>query len=276
MLVSLPFVLLVLDVYPLRRLAGQGLALGDRPRADRGKAALPGARGGRRRLDERRDVVGVRVTPLALYPPVARVAMAAYSLAFYPWKTLAPLDLMPMYELPVRVSLLGRRSSPRSSPSRSSRWRWWWRAGGGRAGSPSWLAYAVTLAPVSGLIHAGPQLVADRLRLSALAGALLAPRRRRGGGVATAGAGPRGGVGRGSLDRVPGRAHVVAGAGVARHGHAVRLHAASLPTARWCQHQYGGSLGNRGRLSRPSPLRARRPRCCRIASSTVTVSVWRC
>jgi hypothetical protein len=35
----------------------------------------------------------VRVTPLALYPRVARVAMAAYSLAFYPWKTLVPLDL---------------------------------------------------------------------------------------------------------------------------------------------------------------------------------------
>jgi len=65
---------------------------------------------------------------------------------FYPWKTLAPIDLKPMYELPMRVSLLeppfltaalpvvgitialvpcggaGRPASPSGSPTRS-RWR---------------------------------------------------------------------------------------------------------------------------------------------------------
>ena len=104
----------------------------------------------------------IRVTPMTLYPPIARLAMAAYGLVFYPWKTVAPLDLKPMYELPMRVSLL---EPPFLTAAVAVvaitvalvivRRRW-------PAGLAVWLAYALTLAPVSGLVHAGPQLVADR------------------------------------------------------------------------------------------------------------------
>src|SRR4029077_7092820 len=76
MLVSLPFVLLVLDVYPLRRLAGQGwrsatpraLIVEKRPHLGPGGAAIV--------WTSAAMSTSVRVTPLALYPPVARVAMA--------------------------------------------------------------------------------------------------------------------------------------------------------------------------------------------------------
>ncbi len=248
MLVSLPFVLLVLDVYPLRRLAGQGwrsataraLIVEKLPYLGLAVAAIV--------WTSAAMSTSVRVTPLALYPPVARVAMAAYSLAFYPWKTLAPLDLIPMYELPLRVSLL---RAPFLTAILAvlvvtvvlvlARRRW---PGGLAVG----FAYALALAPVSGLIHAGPQLVADRFSYLPSLGLCLLP----GAGVAVALAKP-------ALGRA-----VVAGAAVWIMALAMltwsqvqvwsdtdTLFAYTLqiaPDCAWCQHQYGGSLGNRGQL----------------------------
>ena len=248
MLVSLPFVLLVLDVYPLRRLAGRGwrsataraLVVEKLPYLGLAVAAIA--------WTSAAMSTSVRVTPLTLYPPLARVAMAAYSLAFYPWKTLVPLDLIPMYELPLQVSLtrppfltallavsvvtvalvLARRPWP--------------------GGLAVWLAYALTLAPVSGLIHAGPQLVADRFSYLPSLGLCLLP----GAGVAAALAQP-------ALGRV-----VVAGVAVWTLSLATltwsqvqvwrdtdtlfRYTLEVAPDCAWCHHQYGGSLGNRGQL----------------------------
>jgi tetratricopeptide (TPR) repeat protein len=190
----------------------------------------------------------VRVTPLALYPPVARVAMVVYSLAFYPWKTLAPLDLIPMYELPVQVSLFRPPFltalvvvSLVTAGLLLARRRW---PGGLAVG----LAYAVTLAPVSGLIHAGPQLVADRFSYLPSLGLCLLP----GAGVALA-------LTRSAMGRV-----AVAGAAVWilslagltwsqvqvwRDTDTLFVYTLQVaPDCAWCQHQYGGSLGNRGQL----------------------------
>jgi Tfp pilus assembly protein PilF len=109
-------------------------------------------------------------------------------------------------------------------------------------------AYALALAPVSGLIHAGPQLVADRFSYLPSLGLCLLP----GAGVAVALAKP-------ALGRA-----VVAGAAVWIMALAMltwsqvqvwsdtdTLFAYTLqiaPDCAWCQHQYGGSLGNRGQL----------------------------
>jgi protein O-mannosyl-transferase len=155
LIMSLPLVLLVLDVYPLRRAAGRwrsalveklpylGLALA---------AAVISVSA----------VATLGLTSAAAYPPLARAGMALYSLAFYLWKTLLPLELAPMYELPARVEL----TSPRFLVSAVvavgvttvlllARRRW-----------PGllavWVVYGLTLAPVSGIVHNGPQLVADR------------------------------------------------------------------------------------------------------------------
>ena len=248
MLVSLPFVLLILDVYPLRRLAGAGwrsarartLLLEKLPYLGLAIAAVA--------WTSVAMSASVRVTPLSLYPPLSRIAMAAYSLAFFPWKTLVPLDLIPMYELPVRVSpfrppfstaliavtivtvalLLARRRWP--------------------GGLAVWLAYAVTLAPVSGLIHAGPQLVADRFGYLPSLGLCLLP----GAGVAVA-------LAQSALGRV-----VLAGAAVWilslagltwsqvqvwRDTDTLFVYTLQVaPDCAWCHHQYGGSLGNRGQL----------------------------
>src|SRR4030095_3427878 len=82
MLVSLPFVRLVLDVYPLRRLAGQGWRSATARALIVEKLPYLGLAVAAVAWTSAAMSVGVRVTPLSLYPPVARVAMAAYSLAF--------------------------------------------------------------------------------------------------------------------------------------------------------------------------------------------------
>ena len=253
MVVSLPLVLLILDVYPLRRLD---------PRAWRAPAARAVLLEKVPYLVLAAIIVAVtsavmastvRVTSLALYGPAARVAMATYSLAFYPWKTVAPLDLMPMYELPVSVSLLQPRFLlPALAVAVVTvallllRRAW-------PAGLAAWLAYAVMLAPVSGLVHAGPQLVADRFSyLPSIALALLA-----GAGVVLA-----------MRQALLGRVVLIAlGVWIAsmaaltwaqvqawRDTDTLYAYALEIePDCAWCHAQYGGALGNRGDLAGAIP-----------------------
>jgi protein O-mannosyl-transferase len=173
--VSLPFALLVLDVYPLRRLGGA-------------QGWLTPA--GRRVLLEKVPFVllvlatvalttvtmqaASRVTSLERYPPAARVGMVGYSLAFYVWKTAVPAALSPVYELPWRVELRDPAFLASTLAVAAitiacvlARRRW-------PAGAAVWIVYALTVAPISGVVHTGPQLVADRYSyLSTLGLALL-------------------------------------------------------------------------------------------------------
>jgi hypothetical protein len=93
---------------------------------------------------------------------VQRLAISAYSLEFYLWKTAAPWPLSPLYTLfhPVvpwsatyllpaafvvvvtLVAILGYRRWP--------------------AGLIAWASYLVLLAPVVGILHNGAQIAADR------------------------------------------------------------------------------------------------------------------
>ncbi|MFH0965139.1 MAG: tetratricopeptide repeat protein, partial [Planctomycetota bacterium] len=91
-----------------------------------------------------------------------RLAIVSYSLSFYPLKTVLPIRLLPLYQLPPDLpSLL-----PPAVPSgvfalaltillfllrRKAPWA-----------IVSWLIYLLFLAPVSGILQSGPQLVADR------------------------------------------------------------------------------------------------------------------
>jgi protein O-mannosyl-transferase len=176
---SLPLVLLVLDVYPLRRAQGRW----------------------RRVLTEKLPYLALAVaaavvsflvlratlglTSATAYPPAARVAMALHSLAFYLGKTLVPAGLSPMYELPARIDPFAPRFLVSALVVAGltiglvlARWRW-------PAALAVWVVYALTIAPVSGIVHNGPQLVADRYSyLSGLGFAILL-----GGGVATVAAG---------------------------------------------------------------------------------------
>jgi protein O-mannosyl-transferase len=161
---TLPFALIALDVYPLRRLAG-----------DRGRWFGPQVR---RVWWEKvpfllltlaagvRAVLGKEGTgalyPLAGYGLLPRVAQVLYSLAFYPWKTLVPLELSPLYPLhgfteiwETQWLLSGAFVFLLTAGFFFVRRRW-------PGGLAAWVFYVVLLLPVSGIVTFGPQLVADR------------------------------------------------------------------------------------------------------------------
>jgi len=152
----LPAVLLLLDVYPLRR-----LQLGWR-RLLPEKApyvALAGATAITALIVLRR---GVAVTSYQDYGVASRLGMVAYSTLFYPIAFLWPMHLSPMYELPPRVSLgewpfypalLGVVAVTGILVLVRRRWP---------AALAAWIYSALMILPVSGVVHSGSQLVNDR------------------------------------------------------------------------------------------------------------------
>jgi hypothetical protein len=171
---AVPLLLLLMDVYPLRR-AGLGWRrlLGEKT----GLLALAGLGGLVALWAVHR---GATFTPWAAYGADERLAMLGYSLWFYPAAWVWPVGLSPLYELPARVSLLDARFA--------------WPAMGVVALSASlialrrrvpgvlaaWVCSALVLLPVAGLVHAGFQLAHDRysylsgVGLAMLPGAALA------------------------------------------------------------------------------------------------------
>jgi tetratricopeptide (TPR) repeat protein len=161
---TLPFALLVLDVYPLRRLGGErGRWFGPQVRRVWWEKVpfllLTLAAGVRAVLGK--EGTGA-VYPLAGYGLLPRVAQVLYSLAFYPGKTLLPFDLSPLYPLHRFTGIWelqwvssGALVLLLSASFFFARRRW-------PGGLAAWIFYAVLLLPVSGIVTFGPQLVADR------------------------------------------------------------------------------------------------------------------
>ena len=183
MAVTLPIVFAILDVYPLRRLRrvrdlasaeGRALVVEKVPllllSAGAGVATLVAAS----RLTH---VVSTSAVGL-----VDRLAISAYGLAFYLWKTLVPVGLSPLYELPPRIDptawpfvLAAAVVIAITALAVLLRVRW-------PALAAVWATYVVILLPVVGIVQNGPQIAADRYTYLACAGwALLV------GGAARAG-----------------------------------------------------------------------------------------
>jgi Flp pilus assembly protein TadD len=164
----LPAVLLLLDVYPLRRRAGwRRLLIEKLP-----YAALAGAAALVALLALPR---GTQVTSYEAYGGLARVGMVAYSFVFYPTKAVLPVRLSPMYELPARVDLASWPFLPAlalfalmTAALVLVRRRW-------PGGLAAWTYSILMVLPVSGVVHAGSQLVNDRYSyLSGIGFAVLA------------------------------------------------------------------------------------------------------
>jgi len=246
LIMSLPLVLLVLDVYPLRRARGnwRRVLLEKIPYLALAVTAAV--------VSVLVVIAKLGLTSTSAYPPAARAAMALYSLAFYAWKTLLPLGLAPMYELPARVGLTSPRFLAAALVAVGvsvglvlARRPW-------PAALAVWLVYGLTLAPVSGIVHNGPQLVADRYSyLSCLGLALLV-----GAGVTAA-------VSSAAIARPLRAAVVLAGFGwivglavltleqlpVWRDTEEVWRHSLEVdPDCAFCHGQWGALLGNRGEL----------------------------
>lgn len=174
---TLPVVLLALDVYPLRRLGGGS-----------GKWFGPGVRG---IWFEKIPFLLLAVIsafvalfiqeeagalkPLERYGVTARIAQAFFGFAFYLWKTIFPFGLSPLYELPARFNpwdwpfvLSGLVVAAVSLALFVVRERW-------PAALAVWVCYLALLAPVSGITQTGVQMTADRYSyLSCLGWAILA------------------------------------------------------------------------------------------------------
>jgi len=176
MAVSLPVVLLILEVYPLRRLGGSlGWASASARRVYLEKIPFVLLAAAASALALLAQLSSRAMVSVAHLSALDRLAVSAYGLSFYLWKTVVPLNLSPLYMLPQTVN-------PAATPfivsyggvlavtaiALALRRRW--------PGLPAaWLAYVVVLLPVLGIAQSGPQIAADRYTyLAALGWAILA------------------------------------------------------------------------------------------------------
>jgi Flp pilus assembly protein TadD len=162
MVVSLPVVLLLLDVYPLRRLDIRHVRLETLRRLVVEKVAYVAIALATGVMAIWAQQYNNFLTPLDRLPLLDRMPVLLYSVWFYFSKTLAPIGLSPLYELPAEVSLLqprflgsalGTVALTAVAALLARRWP---------ALTVATAGYAVVLAPVSGLLHNGHQLVHDR------------------------------------------------------------------------------------------------------------------
>jgi len=176
MVVNLPVVLLILDVYPLRRLGGS-LGWWSEPARRIYVEKIPFVL-----LAAAASAIAVMslfsihaAASLAQLGVPSRLAISAYGLCFYLWKMILPVNLSPIYELPRTVSpwampfilsfglavaitaiVLTLRRRVLGLPAAS-------------------LAYLVVLLPVLGIFQNGSQIAADRYTyLAGLGWAILA------------------------------------------------------------------------------------------------------
>lgn len=158
MAVSLPLVLLILDRYPLGRVAA-----GVRPTAlilEKIPFLLLAAASSVITFMAQRS--GEAVASLTALPIPARLTTALTATATYLWKMLLPLDLTPFYPYPRHISL-ATPSGIIALATVAAITAWCLRT---RARQPFWLAawgyYLVTLLPVIGIVQIGRQSMADR------------------------------------------------------------------------------------------------------------------
>jgi protein O-mannosyl-transferase len=156
---GLPLVLVILDVYPLRR-------LGPRPRDWPSERAVW--------LEKIPFAALAAVTAAVAYHAqrsdghlteatvATRVAIAAHNVWFHLWKTFVPLNLSPIYELPLRVSPLEPPYLLSAAAALGITGATWLLRRRWPAGLAVWAFYLVMLAPVSGIVHTGYHLGADR------------------------------------------------------------------------------------------------------------------
>ena len=152
---TLPLSLLVLDVYPLRR----GCAWRDLLREKIPYAAVALLAAGLAVLARHR---GVLWTPAASRDLESRILFVAQSLWLYPATFVWPSGLSPLYELPERATLSSARFLLPVLGVLATIVILWLARRRFPGGLASWIHMAIVVAPVSGLIHSGIQLGADR------------------------------------------------------------------------------------------------------------------
>ena len=155
MAVSLPFLLLALDYYPLRRSGGWLRALREKATYLLLAAAASVAAMKAQRLSG-------AVTDLEQWGLARRVAQSAYGLFFYAAKTVWPSGLSPVYPPPTPFDPLSPAFLLAGFGVAAFSAAAWALRGRLPALLSAWVSYVVVLLPVLGLVSIGPQFVADR------------------------------------------------------------------------------------------------------------------
>lgn len=154
---TLPAVLVLINMYPLKRLdlssrrsAASGLrVLGE---------VLPFA-----------VIAGaaaifsiVALNPPDQLPMAAKLAVSMYSIAFYVWKTLAPVNLSPLYEMPLHVDPLAWKFLAGYGVVLIITYAVWHLRHRYPSAGAAWIAFVIITSPMLGIVQNGPQIAADR------------------------------------------------------------------------------------------------------------------
>jgi len=176
MLVTLPFVLLLLDFWPLGRWRGPVPARGGLSAVRRGllleKVPLLVLAAGSSAVTFLAQQKGASVTSLEAFPLLPRIGNALVSYVTYLFKTAWPLDLAvfyphpgsgtPLWRLLAAVAVLALLSILAVVMSRRRPYL-----------AAGWLWYLGTLVPVIGLVQVGAQAMADRYTYLPLTGVFI-------------------------------------------------------------------------------------------------------
>lgn len=172
---TLPVVMLILDVYPLRRLEVRAFHAARFRRIWYEKIPFVALAGITAALAIRAQSVSGALRSIDRVDITQRIAQSAYGLIFYVWRSLWPVDLSPIHDRPPGIRLLdppfsaaligvvvitvGAILARRRLPALLA----------------VWVSYIVIVSPVLGIVQSGSQLVADRYSyLSCIGWALLA------------------------------------------------------------------------------------------------------
>ena len=154
---SVPAVLVILDVYPLRRLggaAGWWTASARRVYVEIAPFGVLAA-----------GIAALSI--VALHPPSqlglgAKLAVSAYSLVFYVEKTLVPTGLAALYQMPARVDPLAARYVVSYAAVAGLAIAAWMTRRKAPAVAAAIVAFVVISLPMLGVVQNGPQIAADR------------------------------------------------------------------------------------------------------------------
>ena len=166
MAVTLPLTLLLLDFWPLGRLRGGARA----PLLE--QAPLLVAAGAAAAFTAWAQALAGAVDPVGGVPLAARLANAAFSVAWYCGKAVWPAGLAFFYPHPGAAAVSGAALLAASGAAAATGLLAWKRRRA-PAALAGWLWFLVTLAPVIGVVQAGAQARADRYTYVPLVGLFL-------------------------------------------------------------------------------------------------------
>jgi len=154
---TVPAVLAILNVYPLKRLGGSA-----------GWWTNPARRVYLELIPFAALAAGAALLSIvALHPPDQlgfgqKLAVSAYSLAFYSWKTLVPAGLAPLYEMPQHVDPTALRFLASYAIVLGLVAAAWLARRRAPALTAAVAAFVVVSLPMLGVVQNGPQIAADR------------------------------------------------------------------------------------------------------------------